>query len=182
VVHLAYYPGFCEGGWNDQHEADRYPGIVEREARPVAIEVIGEGCGAAGPWPCLSYGPADLAHESGWPAVGASATFRVDMRQANGSPMIGLMVLGLDATAWAGQPLPLPLAPLGWPAACLLHVAPLDLAAVTLDGYGRGQWTAAFPSSPTLAGSTLYLQALAVAAGSDRCSEATNGIRLVVQR
>jgi ELWxxDGT repeat protein len=56
AVHMANYPGFCEGGWNNQDPNDRYRGIIERAARPTAVEEYGSGCEGTSLY-CASYGP-----------------------------------------------------------------------------------------------------------------------------
>jgi ELWxxDGT repeat protein len=179
AVHMAAYPGFCDGGWNDQDPGDRYPGIAERDGRPVAVEEFGSGC-AAGWWTCGSYGPSTLRLAAGWPRLGGAIALAFDARQDPAVAASGFLALGFDSAAWAGLSLPRDLAPLGFAPGCALQVAVEDLAPVALDGHGRGAWAAEIPTDPALAGGLLFAQGLALV-GRSACSEASNGVRVTLR-
>ncbi|MBK8977665.1 MAG: hypothetical protein IPM29_17280 [Planctomycetes bacterium] len=115
VVHMAFYPGFCVGGWNDQEPTDGYRGIAERSARPSAVESFGTGCENRG-WRCDSLGAAVLDYDSGWPRLGGQLRLRVDLRQyppRYSSLPAGLIAIGLDSTRWGAMRLPFDLSTLG---------------------------------------------------------------------
>lgn len=181
TVHLADYAPFCSGRWNNQSPGDRYPGIVERSARPVAVESVGTGCDSQQSWPCHSYGPTTLELVSGWPRPGARLRFELDARHSAVNLPVGLVALGFDTTRWGSTPLPLDLGPFGFAAGCRLRVGPQDVAPVSLDTFGRGHWGAAVPTSTAVTGSMLFLQGLAVDVAHGSCSEASNALRLTFE-
>lgn len=68
--------------------------------------------------------------------------------------------IGLSNTSWAGNPLPLDLAPIGAPG-CTLLAAP-DVAQPVFNWGGYATWTWLVPAQPTLAGLHFYNQAAAI--------------------
>ncbi len=118
AVHLADFPGFCSGGWNDQDPNDVYPAIVERTDRPGAVEVLGSGCAAVRGAP-----PSRAAVQSGAPRIGQSVEVRFDSFAAT-SVDAWWLSLGLAGLDGIGNGYPFDLAPFGYPG-CRVEFDPL---------------------------------------------------------
>ena len=170
VVHLADYPGFCSGGWNDQEPTDPYAAIVERRGAPLNIEPFGRGCSANPTEPAAA-----LRHVSGAARPGSHLEFQLEL--GIGTSLTGAVALGFDSTEFAGMQLPIDLAPIG-ARGCELYVSVDDVLA--LGGHRFViPWTLAIPSDPALRGAIVHAQGLGFewAGGLTRV---TNAVRITV--
>ncbi|MBK8976124.1 MAG: hypothetical protein IPM29_09365 [Planctomycetes bacterium] len=179
AVHMANYPGFCLGGWNDQDPLDQYRGIVERTAAPDAVESLGIGCSIA-----YANGLCTLVHVSGRPALGHQTEFELDLNAWLPSISDGIIVLGLDCQAYGTLPLPLSLEPFGWGENCRLYIDIVDAIPIALDAWGRGGFDMAIPAFQALVGNQFFLQGLVLWADpyssiSHRTS--SNALRVTIQ-
>ncbi len=125
----------------------------QRTPDPVA-QAVRHGTGCAG-----SAGTPSLAPSGGSvPALGS--TFTLQVQNVPSNPGLAAFALGTDITLSGGAPLPQDLAVIGLPG-CALWIAPELLVAVA-TGSGTASLALALPSTPTLAGSVLGIQVLAL--------------------
>jgi hypothetical protein len=125
---------------------------------PVAATFTPFGQGCAGPvgTPALSAGPGSL------PRIGTTFVARLDNLPA--SPLnVPIGVLGYDATAWNGSPLPLSLDPLGF-TGCQAWIAP-SLSVSLVNANGSANWNIGVPFAVPLVGVNFYLQGGVLAPG-----------------
>lgn len=173
VVHLANYPGFCVGGWNDQNPNDTYPGIVERSVPPRPVEEFGVGCSPFG------YQPIATARwVGGWPRPGGTVDMRVEL--GIGYPSTGVLFIGADATAFGAGSLPFDLALLGAPG-CFLNIRPDDVIARWDTWNWSWDLNAALriPNVPALGGAVVFVQAFAFS-GYFSWIRTTNALRITI--
>ena len=114
-------------------------------------QAFGAGCGPNPRPPALDI-------EAGTPAIGDTYTLRAS-EFASGALLVHL--LGLSNTTWNGNPLPLNLAFMGYPA-CDLLVAPDVMAQGVADNRGRAQVSFRVPNAPLLRGRSFYHQVVGV--------------------
>lgn len=102
--------------------------------------------------------------------------FALQASNLPGSVAIG--VLGGSDLRWNGLPLPLDLAPFGYPG-CMLRVEPLVLVGLPV-GNGVCDWSLSLPSSPSLVGLALFQQVLAPDPQGSSGLAATPAARLLI--
>ncbi|MBK8979856.1 MAG: hypothetical protein IPM29_28495 [Planctomycetes bacterium] len=179
AVQLVDRTGQCAGGWNDTAASARFAAIVERAAPPRPVETVGPGCGTVGA-PCGSLGQATLAQLAGRPRLGEVVTFALDLRMDPLLRTTGLLLLGVDSTAFGPVPLPLPLAPFGFGADCALRTNILDSSLLWLDAFGRGEFAIGIPWDPQLVGAPLFMQGIGFTSYGP-CSKSSDALRVTLR-
>lgn len=120
--------------------------LQELPGSPAAFAPFGAGCQNAAGAPVLQA--------RNLPVIGRTLELQVGNV---GAGALAFGVLGTSTTSWAGQPLPLDLAPLGAPG-CRLYLAPADTRTLTVAG-GAADWLQPIPLALPLIGVTVFAQA-----------------------
>lgn len=172
AVHIAHYPGFCEGGWNDQDPADRYFAVVERAAPPQPVEPFGQGCSTV-----LGEPTGAARWLGGWPRPGG--TVQLGLVLGTAFDLSGGLILGFDSTRFGGVELPLDLSLFHAPG-CSLLVAVDDMVMLGQVFY-ETRPSLTLPNTASLLGTTFFVQGIGIVC-CPYIHAMTNGLRITVTR
>lgn len=135
-----------------------------------SIGYFGAGC----PGPVVA--PYLVRTTTAFPWVGSSWSVAMSAGSPFGPPVPVALMVGLSNATWGSVPLPLSLASIGAPGCNLLVSPNFLLPGVTPAG---ANWVLPLPRCPGCAGTTFYLQGLAIQKGQ---LSVTNGMEIVLGR